>query len=138
MAYIKTLSYLYHHHVFIFTNFSAIFCLCLYKRSCLSGTVCLGYQSIHTGDHPSQFSVCICRWADSAGMYQNFPLSFSVSENFICIIYAAKDAFYAQPLADLLSSIQSAIVFLIVLNPYLKRREEEAPVSEAEHITSSV
>lgn len=54
------------------------------------------------------------------------------------MFFAAKDAFYAQPLADLLSSIQSAIVFLIVLNPYLKRREEEAPVSEAEHITSSV
>lgn len=64
-------------------------------------------------------------------------ISYVLFTIFIPMFFAAKDAFYAQPLADLLSSVQSVIVFLLVLNPYLKKREEEVPISEAKNITSS-
>ncbi len=41
----------------------------------------------------------------------------------IPIFFSAKNIFYAEPLADLISSVQSTIIFLLVLNPYLKKQE---------------
>lgn len=56
---------------------------------------------------------------------------------FIPMFFTAKDAFYAQPLADILSSIQSTIVFLLVLNPYLKKRECQAQERSREKFSVS-
>lgn len=39
------------------------------------------------------------------------------------IFWGAKSAFYAEPAADILASVQSTIVFLLVINKHLKRRE---------------
>ena len=44
---------------------------------------------------------------------------------FIPLFLPAKNVFYAQPLADIISSVQSIVIFLIVLNPYLKKREAQ-------------
>ena len=36
-------------------------------------------------------------------------------------LWAAQNAFYAEPVTDIISSIQSTIVFLIVFNPHMKK-----------------
>lgn len=40
--------------------------------------------------------------------------------------YQASTAFYAEPLADLISSVVSTVVFLLIIDRHLKRREEMA------------
>ena len=38
--------------------------------------------------------------------------------------YQASTAFYAEPLADLVSSVVSTVVFLLIIDRHLKKREE--------------
>ena len=59
-------------------------------------------------------------------------ISYMLFTIFLPMFFTAKDAFYAQPLADILSSLQSTIVFLLVLNPYLKKHELE-PIHKQEN-----
>ena len=37
------------------------------------------------------------------------------------MLFSAKNIFYAEPLADVISSLQSVVIFLLVLNPHLKK-----------------
>ena len=56
-------------------------------------------------------------------MHKAFPVPFSVSESCYVIftvvlpmLFSAKNIFYAEPLADVISSLQSVVIFLLVLN----------------------
>ncbi len=40
------------------------------------------------------------------------------------VFFSAKAAFYAEPLADIASSILSTIIFLLIINKHLERREQ--------------
>lgn len=51
--------------------------------------------------------------------------SYILAAILLPMFFGARSAFFAQPLADVVSSLQSAIVFLLVLNPYLKKHELE-------------
>lgn len=45
-------------------------------------------------------------------------------------LFEAKAAFYAEPVADLMSSVLSTVVFLLVVDKHLKKREMAKPAPE--------
>jgi len=42
------------------------------------------------------------------------------------MVFAARDAFYAEPLSDGIAAFVSTVVFLLVADRHLKKREEVA------------
>ena len=64
-----------------------------------------------------------CRVSLSLSLFRKG--SFVVFTFLLPMLYSAKNTFYAEPLADIISSTVTTVVFFLVINKYLAKREAQ-------------
>lgn len=62
-----------------------------------------------------------CKTALSLSLFRKS--SFVIFTLILPVIFTARQTFYAEPLADLIASILTTIIYLLVINRYLQKRE---------------
>ena len=92
-----------------------------------------GNPGFHPDDYTPEFSVRSGGRSHRHGASQNGPGIVAFPKNFIYSSggsaahgFAARDAFYAEPLSDGIAAFVSTVVFLLVADRHLKKREEVA------------